>query len=353
MAGQAALVDIVHDFIVVHQRFRTLFDRFGDGLLHFEEVRHLVADSDSSVLFRLKERVHRRFRERDPDQPLRRGEALFDLAVGSLFHEALKFRENLYQLEVYGPKVRALRGEVVDGTDELLAEFEKILRAASDRLGESLRETETLLEQTRKQLLALLADAMNGPAEDAGLVARYLLSQRDQVEAVYPEGVDALLARVHGDVVGAYLAAIRSHLASAHFDVAADLIAQAKGLALEIEAGDARAGATRSSLGYLEAYGRGMKAFLDGNYLESVGQLSRWLEAPDLSPVHVDLVLAVMARLDSLVEGGSDALLGAARAIVTRLEARLPKSAIGDGRLALDRAARGQADASRGPLEDE
>jgi hypothetical protein len=170
MAGQAALVDIVRDFIVVHQRFREIFARFREGSLHFEEVRHLVADSDSSVLFRLKERVHRRFRERDPARPLRRGEALFDLAVGSLFHEALKFRENLYQLEVYGPKVQELRGEVDDGADELLVEFEKILRAAADRLGESLRETETLLEQTRRQLLALLADAMQGPAVEAGLV---------------------------------------------------------------------------------------------------------------------------------------------------------------------------------------
>ena len=39
----------------------------------------------------------------------RRREVLFDLAVGSLFHEAMKFRENFYQREVYGPRVRALR----------------------------------------------------------------------------------------------------------------------------------------------------------------------------------------------------------------------------------------------------
>ena len=318
MAGQAALVDIVRDFIVVHQRFRAIFERFRDGSLHFEEVRHLVADSDSSVLFRLKERAHRRFRERDPDEPLRRGEALFDLAVGSLFHEALKFRENLYQLEVYGPKVQALRSEVGEGPDDLLSEFEKILRAASDRLGESLRETETLLEQTRKQLVALLADAMTGPASDAGLVARYLLDHREQVEAVYPEGVEALLARVHEDVMGAYLAAVRSHLASAHFEAASALVDEADEIA---KSGNGVTEETRASLRHLDAYARGMKAFLDEAYSDSVSYLETWVETPNLSPVHVELALAVMKRLPSLANGNAE-LLKTARQIVSRLEAR-------------------------------
>jgi hypothetical protein len=318
MAGQAALVDIVRDFIVVHQRFRGLFERFRDGSLHFEEVRLLVADSDSSVLFRLKERAHRRFRERDPDQPLRRGEALFDLAVGSLFHEALKFRENLYQLEVYGPKVQALREEVGAGADELLSEFEKILRAASNRLGESLRETETLLEQTRKQLLALLADAMNGPEADAGLVARYLLDQRDQVEAVYPEGVEALLDQVHGDVLGAYLAGIQSHLASAHFDVATRLITEAHGLA---EGSEVVPEETSASLRDLDDYAHGMKAFLDADYEDSVAHLTRWLDAPDPSPSHVELALTAMGRLPSLTDRAG--VVEGAREIVARLEKRV------------------------------
>lgn len=315
MPNPTDLVDIVRDFIVVHQRFGDLFERFRDGSLHFEEVRHLVADSDSSVLFRLKERAHGLFRDRDPDEPLRRGEALFDLAVGSLFHEALKFRENLYQIEVYGPKVQALRKDVGDDADDLVAEFEKILRAASDRLGESLRETETILGQTRKQLLALLADAMDrGPTDPvAGLVTRFLLEEREQVEAVYTEGLGELLARVHDGVPSAYLCAIRSHLASAHFEEAAQLIGEAR----KLDDSDAES----TSLGHLEAYALGMKAYLDGDYAESVARITVWLEAPDLAPVHVDLVTAAMSRLPSLVDPEDDALLRDAQAIVSKLNA--------------------------------
>jgi hypothetical protein len=317
-------VDIVRDFIVVHQRFSSLFDRFRTGALHFEEVRHLVADSDSSVLFRLKERVHGLFRERDPEEPLRRGEALFDLAVGSLFHEALKFRENLYQLEVYGPKVRALRADGGDGSDELLAEFEKILLAASDRLGESLRETETLLEQTRRQLLALLRESMESTsaqgAEDAGFVTRYLLEQRKSVEDVYPEGIEVLLERLHGNVLDAYLCAIRSHLESAHFREAITLIDEAHERLVSQEGSPSGGGASREALEPLEAYARGMRAFLEANYRESVDHLRAWLDAATREPVHVELASAVLGRLPSLVEAGADPdLLRQAKQIVDEL----------------------------------
>jgi hypothetical protein len=312
MSARAGFVDIVRDFIVVHQRFATLFERFRTGVLHFEEVQHLVADSDSSVLFRLKERVHRLFRERDPDEPLRRGEALFDLAVGSLFHEALKFRENLYQLEVYGPKVRALRAEGADGFDELLAEFEKILLAASDRLGESLRETETLLEQTRRQLLALLRESMDPAsswgAADAGLVTRYLLEQRKPVEDVYPEGIEALLVRLHGNVLDAYLCAIRSHLESAHFREAIVLIEEARER-LVVPAESSPGAALCEALEPLEAYARGMRAFLEADYPESLRLLGAWLDTGQLEPVHVELASAVLQRVPTLVDAGSDAAL--------------------------------------------
>ena len=57
-----------------------------------------MGDGEDSVLFRLKERCHALFRGGEqPSEVVMRREALFDLAVGSLFHEAMKFRENLYQ----------------------------------------------------------------------------------------------------------------------------------------------------------------------------------------------------------------------------------------------------------------
>ena len=77
-----------------------------------DEVKALAGDDDGCCLFRLKERCHALFRPRETGSRVRmRREALFDLAVGALFHESMKFRENLYQREVYGPRMRALRSD--------------------------------------------------------------------------------------------------------------------------------------------------------------------------------------------------------------------------------------------------
>ncbi len=317
MAAPVGLVDIVRDFIVVHQRFRSLFENFRAGDLHFEDVKHLVADGDSSVLFRLKERVHGLYRERDPGLPLRRGEALFDLAVGSLFHEALKFRENLYQLEVYGPKVRALREAGTEDVDGLLAEFEKILRAASDRLAESLRETETLLEQTRRQLPGLLAEvaAEGAGAAELGLVTRFVLAEREAVEAAYPEGVASLFAGVHEDLQSAFLCAIHSYLESAHFDRAQTLIAEARAAATPT----AESG---REFDQLDAYAAGMRAFRDGRYPDSVAKMRDWAGMAGRTSAHEALARALLERLPKLVDPGEDGdLLREARDLAQRFSA--------------------------------
>ena len=105
----SGLVDTLREYLEVHERLVELFARFRSGGLAFDSVRDLCDDSPNSPLFRLKERCHALFRDGErSDAPVRR-EALFDLAVGSLFHEAMKFRENFYQLVVYAPKVRSLR----------------------------------------------------------------------------------------------------------------------------------------------------------------------------------------------------------------------------------------------------
>ena len=124
---ESDLVYIVRDFLIVHRMFRDVTARYWSGALRFEQVQALVGDSEESVLFRLKERCHALFRADSEGEVVRVGpEALFDLAVGSLFHEAMKFRESLYQRDVYGPKVRALSSASEPEVSLLFREFERI-----------------------------------------------------------------------------------------------------------------------------------------------------------------------------------------------------------------------------------
>lgn len=287
----AGLVDIVREFLSVHGLLRRLFERHHAGVLHFEDVQALAGDNDSSPLFRLKERCHGLFRAGEVG-----GAALFDLAVGSLFHEAMKLRENLYQLEVYAPKVERARVRAVPGSEELFGEFERILVASRVRLAEALAECEALLEQTRRQFQALLVSH-----KDNGLVVRYLLANTGPAEAVLGEPLDVFFARSCGGAAAAHALAARSYLESGYFDEARQLFAAA--LARD---------PARTDLERETAYADGMSAYLRGRYAEALTHLETWMTDPPApgETLFREMAHAAMARLPSLLDAAERGPLG-------------------------------------------
>jgi len=285
----AALADITREFLSAHRLMRRLFALYRSDELRFEDLERLVGDDEHSVLFRLKGRCHALFR-REPGTRAgaMRREALFDLAVGSLFHEAMKFRENFYQREVYGPRVRALRTESGAENEALFREFEKILSAVAQRLDEGLHESEALLTQTREQLALLLAEY-----RDNGFVTRCLIENRADVEAVFDDGLDALLAQIHGDAATGHRVAGRSYLASGFFAEAEAAFASARGN-----------GARSAEVERLSAYARGMTAYLAGDYAASAASLSQWLAAAPAEDAGLaGLAHAVVSKLGVLAHG--------------------------------------------------
>ncbi len=292
------LVDIVRDYLVADTLTRRLFARFRAGELRFDEVQALVGDDEDSVLYRLKEHCHALFRphEGTPGVVTPR-EALFDLAVGSLFHEAMKFRENLYQHAVYGPKVRALRSGAGADAAEIFREFEKILGAARVRLDEALLETEALLTHTRVQFRVLLVEH-----RDNGLVARFLIENAARVGEVFPGGLESLLDAIHERAAEGFATAARSYLGSGYFAEASG--ARAAALAR---------GSTDASLPRLAAYAEGMEDYLHGRYADALVRLDRWLA---LGPGEgegplADLAYTALSRLGAVAEGPDAAELAA------------------------------------------
>ncbi len=262
----AALVDIVREFFDAHESLRRVIARYRSGELRFSELEDLVWDDERAVLYRLKERCHSLFRAGGDgsDPGVHRG-ALFDLVVGSLFHEAMSFRENFYQVEVYGPRMRKLRSGAGGEAGALFEEFDRILQALSGRAEDGLRETEALLGQTREQLLQLLSQH---PA--SGQLARYLMEHREPAAAVFGRDLADLLAEIYGDDCSAYTLAGRSYLRSGYYEDAECAFAQA------IERGGAA-----PELESVSEYARGMKAYLAGDYGETIDRLTRWVESGD------------------------------------------------------------------------
>jgi hypothetical protein len=288
--GSAGLVDIIREFLAAHRLMDRLAARYRDGSLRFDELDALIGDHEESVLFRLKERCHALFRadEHDP-RVVRHQEVLFDLAVGSLFHEAMKLREDFYQREVYGPRMRALRSQAGDEAEALFGEFERILSVVNERIEEVLQEVEALFLRTREQLRLLLA-----ARSDEAHAVRFLIEHRATAEEVFSEELDRLLAGIYGDPATAYAFAGRSYLVSGYFGDAERSFAEA-----------IARGGERGELERLCSYARGMRAYMTGDYDESVRRLGQWIEADAASDaVLADFAHAAVSRIHKLAVGG-------------------------------------------------
>ncbi len=280
---ESAFVDLVREFLWAHLLARKQIERFRAGELHFAELTELVGDDEASALYRLKERCHTLFRPGPGSSRVAvRREELFDLTVGSLFHEAMSFRENFYQREVYGPRVRALHSEAGEESDGLFREFAKILASADGRLEEGIQEVATLLGRTREQLAELLIEHRSN-----GHLARYLIERGALVVQVFGSELDELLARIHGAAAAGYEVAGRSYLASGYYE-------EGEGA---LQAAVARGGESARLLP-LCAYARGMAAYLKGAYADCVKELRGWVDAsPEPDPSLAGLARSAVARI--------------------------------------------------------
>lgn len=305
----ANFVQLLREFLTAHAELRTVVAEQGEVEIPFRTIRALVGDDDRSVLFRLKEKSHALFRAHGLATKAVRREALFDLAVGSLFHESMKLRETLYQREVYAPRVASLREAADEESDALFDEFDRILDSSVSRMGEVVCEVRALIVQTRDQLRRLLVARVKDRA-----VTRCLLSRRDQVDAAFPEGFSGLMKTMHGDTVTGLIVGARALIESAYF----------KQAGLTLREASLASGAPRSELEQLKLYADGMQAFTDGEYSTSMTTLEAWadLGAHQHERDLARLAATILGRLGQLVIDEDDAtsMTEKARRLQLRLE---------------------------------
>ncbi|MFP6641561.1 MAG: hypothetical protein VCC04_15050 [Myxococcota bacterium] len=261
---RAGMVDIVRDFLGVHRLLRSMALRYADGALEFDDVEQFVGDDASSVLFRLKESCHAIFRPSGGDAEFEVGAgALLDLVLGSLFHEAMALRENLYQLESYGARVQALKARADVETAELLQEFEKILAASAKRLDEAVIQIDALLGQARRQFFHLLVEY-----RDDGLLTRCLWEQADLVSSAFGQDVEELFTEIYGESTSALVLAADSYLESAYYGEALSVLREASARAVG-----------RQEIQERIHFANGMSSFMLRDYPASISELTQWWRA--------------------------------------------------------------------------
>lgn len=259
------ILEIVRDYLYSYIHFQSLYEKYKANTITFEDVEKFVTDKDPHLpLFNLKESCHMLFRYQG-EEKCSDEEKLLDLAVGSIFHEAMKIRENLYLLEVYKPRYMQIRSmrETSNYESNLLQAFNKIGGRTEKRLAESVIEVKRLFQDTLKQLNDLLPRYKDNP-----VLMRCLLRNKDLLQRVFGKrkGLKVISDIFPGGLGEAYDVEGKAYLESEHYDLAADFFNQA----LKYRIDDQK-------LKGLYLYARGMDGYYKNKYQETLRSFHKLL----------------------------------------------------------------------------
>jgi hypothetical protein len=209
-------IDLIKESIGVYALCIEVIDLYAKRQLSFGRMEEFVDDRGKSSLYRLKQMCHELFR--NVDEATYR-EKFYDITVGYIFHEAMKLRENVYQLEYYKPQYSTLvnSDELTSLEKKIIHEFDILIHKAEKRLKEGLKEVRVLLKDLVVQLKDLLKLYRNNY-----LLPRFILENEKALVKIYgKKGFAELLNDMyeHGRFTLIYKAA-QSYLESEYYSCA-------------------------------------------------------------------------------------------------------------------------------------
>ena len=212
-------IDLVNESIAVFKTFNRCMDLHRNGQLTFLEMEEFVDDRGKSCLYRLKQMCHGLFRN---TCEAAYKEKFYDITVGYIFHEAMKLRECIYQLEYYKPEYTALvnSSELTPAEKKVIHEFDILINKAERRLAEGLKEVKVLL----RELVAHVKDLIK-IYKGNYLLPRFILENERSFISIYgKKGYRDLIEDVyeHGRTTLILNAAI-SYLESEYYQIARSL----------------------------------------------------------------------------------------------------------------------------------
>lgn len=213
------ICEVVIDFYRIREKFEKEFEYYRkEGKFKFETI-----DSLESELYRLKNKTHDAFRY-DPDSKLKilESEDLFDLIVGSIFHEALHLKEYVYTLQNYGPRYVSFAAKkktmhVENRHDNFFKYSREILKEAMERLPQKASEVKTLFEDALSLIVRILKKHRASKK-----VIRILYLEKELMNSVYgPNGLEYVYRVMYkGGAMEGYFHVGASFLKGGFYDMA-------------------------------------------------------------------------------------------------------------------------------------
>lgn len=254
------LLEIVQGLLHCLASFQEIFKKYKKGRLHFSDIEAWVDDKRKSLLYNLKEQSHAFFRNKGKESVWKK-EWLLDLLIGSIFHEAMKLRENIYQLEYYRPRYLNYKRYIEKTAYEknYSQQFERILSKAGQGVLLGMSEIRFLFQDAMEQLVGLFKENGRNP-----YLIRFLLEHRPLLEKVYglKMGKEIFDLIFENGLQEAYYRAGRSYLLSGHYDLASLHFSKAL-----------TSGPPHHELIFLHHFSLGMEAYYENAYARA---LSFW-----------------------------------------------------------------------------
>jgi len=258
------LLEMVRRLLLAEAAFQEIFGKYKEGKLRFSDIGNWVDERGQSLLYNLKEQSHSLFRV-GAKGPVHRNEWLLDLAIGSIFHEAMMLRENIYQMEVYRPRYLQFKSKVGKTAYEYernyLQQFERIISRAEQGVQEGMEETRSLFEDAVEQLI----DFFKGNSANPYL-ARFLLEHQPLLQKVYGDrkAKEIFYLMFKKGLLDAYSLAGRGYLQSGHYDLASFYFAKA----LKMDPSD-------HELQFFMNFSLGMNAYYKNAYSKTMSSFAK------------------------------------------------------------------------------
>ena len=247
------MLEIVWGLLHSRIAFQEIFKKYKEGRLRFSDIGNWADDKGQSPLYNLKEQSHSLFQNKGKE-PFQKKEWLLDLVIGSIFHEAMKLRENIYQLEIYRPKYLKYKLHVGKSAYErdYSQQFERIISKAEQGVLLGISEMRSLFHDAMEQLTDLFKEKGRNP-----YLVRFLLEHHSLLQKVYgsQRGKEVFSLIFEGGLQEAYDRAGRSYLLSGHYDLSSRYFSKALKL-----------GPPHNELRFLLYFSLGMNAYYKNAY---------------------------------------------------------------------------------------
>ena len=211
--------NLVQDFFAAKKYFDELLKHYKkNGSLPYSMLAVWVgSDTDKGPLWQLKEQSHRLYR--NDRSKIILYENLFDWVLGSIFHESMKLKEDIYQIESYKPLLEMGLSDNAENREiaKIIQEYYTLIDRVSRSLREEIESIDELFTKGLLHLRSLIVFYKNN-----ALLLRFLIDNTITTETMFGQGAlqQILLEMFPAGVHEAYILMSESCMQNGWYDQA-------------------------------------------------------------------------------------------------------------------------------------